>query len=123
MTTKEALQDIEGIVTDLEKKQEFCLDEWVAKTEEEFKVTDSVKCIECNKEKPQAEMQKIFHKRAGEGICRKCFFFYEEYGTSTIEYALMVMFIACVAVLGFELLGGSVKSLLEIANTLLPFGK
>ena len=41
-------------------------------------------------------------------------------GMSTVEYAMMVMFIAAVAILGFELLGVSVKSLFEVANTVLP---
>ncbi len=41
-------------------------------------------------------------------------------GMSTIEYAMMVVFIACVAVLGFELLGGSVKGLFDVANSILP---
>ena len=45
--------------------------------------------------------------------------FNDEQGTTTIEYAMMVVFIACVAVLGFELLGVSVKSLFEVANSLL----
>lgn len=39
-------------------------------------------------------------------------------GMSTVEYAMMVMFIAAVAILGFELLGVSVKSLFEVANVL-----
>ena len=75
--TAKTLKDVESIVADLEKKAEFSLEEWVAKTEDEFKVTDSIKCIECQREKPTAEMQKIFHRRAGEGICKKCFFYYE----------------------------------------------
>jgi len=41
-------------------------------------------------------------------------------GMTTVEYAMMVVFIACVACLGFELLGGSVKSLFNIANQVLP---
>ena len=45
--------------------------------------------------------------------------FNDEQGMTTIEYAMMVVFISCVGVLGFELLGVSVKSLFEVANSLL----
>lgn len=48
--------------------------------------------------------------------------FQDEKGMSSIEYAMMVVFIACVVILGMELLGLSTKSLLEVANSLLPFG-
>ena len=41
-------------------------------------------------------------------------------GMSTVEYAMMVVFIAAVVVLGFELLGVSVKSLFDVANIVLP---
>jgi Flp pilus assembly pilin Flp len=41
-----------------------------------------------------------------------------ERGASLIEYAILVVVIACVAVLGFELLGISVRSLYDIAGRL-----
>ena len=73
MTTEQAFQDIESLLTDLGKKQDFDLEEWATKTSEEMRVTDSIKCIECNHERPEREMQKIFQR--GEGICKKCWLY------------------------------------------------
>jgi Flp pilus assembly pilin Flp len=42
-------------------------------------------------------------------------------GASATEYAMLVVFITCVCILGYELLGGSVKGLFVMANALLPF--
>lgn len=67
---QEAFADIGDLLKDLEKKQNFDIEEWAAKTSEELRVTDGIKCIECKKEKSEREMQKIFAR--GEGICRHC---------------------------------------------------
>ena len=66
-------------------------------------------------------LSKVSGQIEKEKVMKKLWF--DERGMSTIEYAMMVAVIACVAVLGFELLGLSTKSLLDVANTLLPFGK
>jgi len=45
----------------------------------------------------------------------------DETGTTVVEYALLVMFIAALCAGAFELLGGSVKAFIDIANKMLPF--
>lgn len=71
--SERAFEDIGELLNDLEKKQTFDIEEWATKTLEELRVTDEIKCIECKKEKPEREMQKIFTR--GEGICRTCWMF------------------------------------------------
>lgn len=82
MNAKQAFQDIEGLVKDLEKKQDFDVDEWALRASEELRATDSVKCVECGSEKSERDMHKLFHKRH-EGLCKQCWNFCgeeEEYG-------------------------------------------
>ncbi len=72
MKTEEALKDIEEFVAELERKATFDIEEWAERTSDELNV-NSVRCIECGKEKSEAEFVKLFFRK-DQGICRKCWF-------------------------------------------------
>ena len=68
---KAEIKGVDELINDLQaKKDEFCLDEWMHKTQEECRVTDWMKCVECGVEKPPEDFHKIFVRH--EGICKRC---------------------------------------------------
>jgi hypothetical protein len=72
MTPNESAEDIAKLLGKL-KKESNGIDEWVDHASQNLEI-DYVKCISCGRERPETEMQKVFHKQH-RGICKMCFRF------------------------------------------------